>query len=269
MTTAIVFSKNRAAQLDLLLRSIETNAPDLYDTIHVIWKGDGEYAAAYRICQDEHLSVVFGREVDLRDDTLVLVRAAGEHIAFLMDDCVFYRTPDDDPVASVLEDEDVLCFSPRLGLNTTDSYPLRRRQEVPAARAAEDGIVYWGWQTADADFSYPYSLDGNVFRRDDLLPLLHDVHDWSTPNSLETSLAVMGDRLGRPLMAAHTCSSLVGVPANRVGDDSYSTNRHGELYPRDPFELNRAYLAGGRIRLDSVAPFMVNAAHVEFPLRLA
>lgn len=269
MTTAIVFSKQRAAQLDLLLRSITENAPGLFDEVFVIWKGDGEYAAAYHICFEEHGWMIDVGEVDLREQTLRFVRAAGEHVAFLMDDCVFYRPVEGEQrPEAVLEDEDVLCFSPRLGLNTTECYPLRRRQEFPAGRAAEGGVLYWGWKTADGDFGYPFSLDGHVFRRDDLLPLLRDVYDWSTPNSVEAALAHMGDRVERPLMASHTQSSLVGVPCNRVGE-SHSGNRAGETYPRDPFELNRAYLAGGRIRLDSVDPLMVNAAHVEFPLRLA
>ncbi len=218
MTTAIVFSKNRACQLDLLLRSMTKNATDVFGQVYVIWKGDGEYAAAYHICQDEHLSAVFLRESDLRDDTLSLVGSGGGHIAFLMDDCVFYREDDGPSPEGALDDEDVLCFSPRLGLNTTWVYPLDRRQEVPAARAAEDGIVYWPWLGSDGDFGYPFSLDGNIFRNDDLLPLLHDVYDWSTPNTVEAALAQMRDRLGRPLMTSHTQSSLVGVPANRVGD---------------------------------------------------
>lgn len=270
MTTALVFSKNRACQLDLLLRSITENAPDLFDTVTVVWKGDGEYRDAYDVCQGDHGRVGFFREHDLRSQTIGLTAEGSEHVAFLMDDCVFYRPIGDDPQPEVvLDDDDVLCFSPRLGLNTTECYPLRRRQELPVGRAAEDGAVYWGWEAADGDFSYPMSLDGHVFRRDDLEPLLIDVYDWSSPNSVEAALARMAGRMERPLMASHTCSSLVGVPANRVGDYSYSTNRHGETYPRDPFELNRAYLAGQRVLLGSVDPVMVDAAHVEFPLRLA
>ena len=289
MTTAICFSKQRAAQLDLLLRSIEENAPGMYDRVHVIWKGDGEYAAAYRICAGEHEWAEFVDEVDLREQTLRLVTAASDHVAFLMDDCVFYRRVSLDSAAesvsvpegweveilgaerdpaAVLEDEDVLCFSPRLGLQTTECYPLRGSQQVPAAHAAQDGVVYWAWRNAQSDFSYWASLDGHVFRKDDLLPMLHDVHDWSTPNTVEAALAQMSDRTDRPLMASHTCSSLVGVPVNRTGD-SHVTNRAGEFYPRDPAELNRAYLAGKRIALDSIDRLMVNAAHVEFPLRMA
>jgi hypothetical protein len=267
VTTAIVYSKNRAAQLDLLLRSIEENAPDLYDEVHVICKGDAEYDAAYQICALQHPEVVFHTELSLREQTLRLAEQDA-HLAFLMDDCVFYHKGEgSDPAEILREDEDVLCFSPRLGLNTTYCYPLRRGQTVEAT-PAEDGILYWDWRGAECDFSYPASLDGHVWRREDLLPLLRLVTDWSNPNTVEAELAraFQYSDLGRPLMAAHARSSLVGVPVNRTGD-THVDNRFGERYRYELDDLNSAYLGGKRLVCDLKAE-EVRAAHVEAPFRL-
>ncbi len=203
----------------------------------------------------------------MRDDTLALAESASEHVAFLMDDCVFYRPVEGDP-AEVLEDEDVLCFSPRLGLNAASCYSLRCLQARPEFLYNADGELIWDWTSgAECDWAYPASLDGHIWRRDDLLPLLRDIHDFRTPNTVEAALAERVRSVERPLMAAHWQSSLVGVPANRVGS-THGGNRAAEMYPYGPFELNNAYLAGKRIRLDSVVSRLVNAAHAEFPLRL-
>jgi hypothetical protein len=269
VTTVIVFSKNRAAQLDLLLRSLQKNATHLYDSVHVIWKGEREYAAAYRTCELQHLEFPFHAERDLRGQTLWLAQQ-DEHVAFLMDDCVFYRKVEGrDPAEILCEDEDVLCFSPRLGLNTTECYPLRCSQALPATHSAEDGVLYWEWGQAECDFSYPASLDGHVFRTVDLLPLLQDVFDWSDPNTVEAKLArdFQWNDLDRPMMAAHAQSSLVGIPVNRVGS-SHESNRFGEMHAHDVATLNHGYLGGNRLALD-IDPDAVNAAHVEFSLRFA
>jgi hypothetical protein len=269
MTTAIVCSKNRACQLDLLLRSINENAPALYGEVHVVWKGEREYAEAYRVCALQHPEADFHVELDLRGQTLYLAER-DEHLAFLMDDCVFYRPVEGrDPAEVLREDEDVLCFSPRLGLNTTECYSLRRSQALPVDAVSEDGVLYWDWQTAEADWSYPASLDGHVWRREDLLPLLRLVTDWRSPNTVEAALALdfQYSDLGRPMMAAHARSSLVGLPVNRVGS-THDSNRFGENHLIDVNTLNHGYLGGNRLRLN-IDPDFVNAAHVEFPLRFA
>ncbi len=186
-----------------------------------------------------------------------------------MDDCVFYRPLGATDPREVLEDEDVLCFSPRLGLNCVRCYSLRTSQTMPSLLYNADGEIMWDWTNgSEADWSYPASLDGHIFRVADITSLLQVVSDWRTPNTVEAALATLVGALDRPLMAAHVQSSLVGVADNRTGS-THEGNRHGETHPHDLAELNRAYLAGKRIRLDSVKSDSVNAAHIETPLLLA
>lgn len=245
---AIVFSRDRPMQLDLLLTSLERNAPGVFD-VNVLYNGIG-YEEGYAICSEEHPETTFIAEDGLTYQVRSLLRDGGL-VSFFTDDDVLYG--ETRPIE--LEDH-WICGSLRLGWNTIYCYPLRRYQVVP------EGTV-WGWEQADGDFAYPMSLDGHVFRSEDLLPLIEG-RNFSTPNHLEVMLMKGAKSIGRPMMAGYIESRLVGIPANRVQSDM--PNRNGETHPYSVQELNDLYLAGKRIDLDALDFSDIRGAHQEIPL---
>lgn len=288
--TSIIFSKNRPAQLDLLLRSMKVNAPAfLAQRLVVIVKATNEdYEKGYRLCWAENLKPLRGanntlyflwegqsREifdgvdsgpVNFHDAAAsVIENAPTDKIAFFVDDDVIYRPlPVPNPAAWLDLFPETLAFSLRLGLQTEYCYPLRSPQELSEYQRVGE-FIHWNWRDAELDFGYPGSLDGHIFRRDDLLTML-DGAQFSNPNQLEEALmrgcqARAGDQSH---LAAFTESVLVGVPANIVNDTH--PNRHAQNPTEEPSALNAMYLAGHRLALDTVVPSLVNAAHVEFPL---
>ena len=270
MTTAIIFSRNRAAQLDLLLRSLQANAPALTDDVHVVWQiNRNAYGQGYTVCEREHPAVAFQRQFALDTDTLTLIENGDETVMFLTDDSVFYQPlPDFDPADALASDDRLLCFSLRLGLNTTDCYPLRRPQASPRFERREGDWLSWRWRNADADFGYPGSLDGHVFRREDALWLIdRKPFGWMNPNELEERLVAMCPLSPREWMGCYEQSVLVGVPVNKTGV-THLANRTGETYSRTLPDLNAHYLSGQRLRLDTI-PDRVTASHAEFPLEFA
>lgn len=257
MIIAIVFSYNRACQLDLLLSSLADNAPDVFD-LHVLWRAkDSRFQSGYEICERDYPDVKFIREDGLTYQVRHLLKDA-ERVAFFTDDDVLYR-----PVSVPEIAADTICFSLRLGLNTKLCYPHARTQKVPRVSGADE--ITWSWHGADGDFSYPMSLDGHIFRADDLIPLLVGRH-FSGPNFLEETLARGARLINRPLMSAHRQSSLVGIPINRV--NTTTPNRHGELHPRSVEELNEQYLEGKRIYLRTLDVSNIVGAHQEMELTL-
>jgi len=271
VTSAVIFSKDRAAQLDLCLRSIKENAAGFVNDVVVLWKASHrDHEKGYNLCRADHPDVMFIRESDFWNDTLAIVNNGylNETAMFVMDDDVIYR-----PVVAPYP-EDVLelngraiCFSLRLGANTTECYPLRRSQGQPHitfSPVGEGQYGTWDWMASDADFGYPGSLDGHVFRTPELAMMLEGA-TFSNPNQLEEALVSSTRHMLAPTMCGYRLSHLVGIPANRVSD-THHTNRYGETNYEPETLLNRTYLDGSRITLDSVDPRKVNAAHVEFPL---
>lgn len=244
MLNLVVFSKDRAAQLDLLLRSVKRYVRRFDEaSLVVLWKAsDAGFARGYELVRRLHPDVRFVAETGFRAQTLELVDPARELTAFLVDDDVF-REPfslDAEPVRLLRAREEILAVSLRMGPQLDRCYSEDRETPPPPL----DAQRAWDWRGEAGDWGYPMSLDGNVFRTAQLLPLLHAI-DFFDPNSLEARLAERP--LAAPRMVCFERSRLLNVPANRVQDTC--PNRHGGV---DPAALNERFLGGERIAL---APF--------------
>jgi FkbM family methyltransferase len=256
----IAFSKDRPAQLELLLRSMARFAPDT-DVAVVYTASDELYDRGYAIVRDDYPSV---RWADEREDggfkaaTLKFAHAAGPRLAFLVDDIVFthplelgapgLRALDEDPA--------VLCCSLRLDSNKTYCYALDRTTPVPL----DAGSTTWEWRGQDGDWGYPMSADGHVFRSEQIVPLLERL-DYHNPNALEEQLSL--NPIDLPRMTCVNPSRLVNVPDNRVQDTA--PNRHAG---NDPRELAEAFGAGRRLDLAPFDGLVTDAVHHEMPLAL-
>lgn len=203
MIDALVFSKDRACQLDLLLRSIDRHAPDVYRSLSVLYTASSaKLMRGYAVAFAEHAHVKFVLEHDFEAQTRKWLSLANGPVSFLVDDDVFYR----------------------------DAQPPER---LP-------------WSYRGGDYDYPFSVDGNVYERDDAILALHDI-TFRNPTEMEAGAHALASRLPfRSVYNGRPC--LVGVPANRV---SVSSNMpHMDV---DQRALNDAYLAGNRLLIPSVS----------------
>lgn len=212
----LIFSKDRPAQLDLLLRSIDRHALHLYSgmTMTILVRStDPIYSAGYDLCQEKQAQF-FQEETDFEADVRDWLDRAGEIISFLVDDDVFYRDA---------------------------SEPL----ELP-------------WSYRGGDYDYPFSLDGNVYAKADIVKLLDGLH-FRNPTELEAFGHTHRKRL--PFTeVAHGEPCLVGIPANRVSVSSGMPHMGVDLEM-----LNSRYLAGERLALPEPLGHTW-AAHANLPL---
>lgn len=272
MIEAIIFSKNRAAQLDLLLRSITARAPFLFNKVSVIYTASSStFNDGYEVCRKQHPQVHLLPQGDFEEQVMLMLNLnfASNEVCFLCDDDVFTRVFSEPAPSHLLkENRDVLCVSLRLGTNTTECYPLRRAQEDPEWTLAMKDLRFWVWYMADADWGYPGSLDGHVFRRETLRAILSNT-SFANPNSLEDVLNRECHKLSRsyPRMVCYENSLITGVPVNIVNNTH--GNRNGETHPRDPEDLNNRYLNGERLSLETFSRRKVTGAHTELALEFA
>ena len=242
MLSLIAFSKDRPAQLDLLLRSVQRFANGAAGTAVIFTASDELFERAYAVVRDEHPWVTWVDEREaggFRAATLQLTAQAGERVAFLVDDIVFTHPVDPGaaPLRALDTDAGVLCCSLRLDPGKDYCYALDRPMTPP-------GTTTWAWSGLEGDWGYPMSLDGHVFRTAEILPLLERLA-FHNPNALEAALAAHPPAL--PRMTCFDVARLVNVPDNRVQDTA--PNRHAGGSAR---ALAHAFMAGRRLDL---APF--------------
>ena len=253
----VVFSKDRAMQLDACLRSIEKFS-GYEGTVVVIYKATTPaFAEGYRLLSPgSRVRLVL--ESDFRRDVIEAIDPEIPYTVFQVDDDVFFRAPLTAPVVP----PGAAAFSLRLGTNTDYCYSAGASQAFPAT-ASRGSLLAWNWMGAEGDFAYPMSLDGHFFRTSLILRMLSRL-PFTNPNRLEEALTL--ERFGvPPLMLSFSESCVVSIPVNIV--TSTHENRAGSDPALSPDALNARFLAGERIDLDAMDFSQIRGAHQEVQLR--
>jgi hypothetical protein len=182
MFDTIIFSKDRAAQLDLLLRSMKENCNlfkprVLYDTSNLMFQ------EGYSQVRKLHPDVHFIQEMRIGQDIRRLLESGkSPYVCVLTDDTVFYR----DCKLSKKTIKEVFtkkffCFSFRLGKNTIiQDYTTGKRQMklVPSTViVAEENILGWNAKRYPSfdNYGYLFGCDGCMYHKDLLLEVTQEV----------------------------------------------------------------------------------------------
>jgi SAM-dependent methyltransferase len=258
----VVFSKDRPAQLELLLRSAKRffRGWEQVNWSVIFTASSPEYDAGYERVRAEHPEF---RYVDERDDDRpfkeLTLDAVGqsELVAFIVDDNVF-KEPfelESPELAAFRADPSIACLSARMCPRMYHCYPTDEITPIPEF---ERGTV-WDWRSAEGGWGYPMSADFHIFRSAELVPLLSDV-DFFNPNSLEAAMAARP--LPAPKMICLPEAVVVNLPVNRVQDTA--VNRHAGSHAQD--ELNAEFVKGRRLALGPIAGVRNVSTHHEMEL---
>jgi len=222
-TTLIIFSRDRAMQLECLLRSITENTGSGHNQTfyNIIVQYTTQFQAGYDTLMAMHSNVLFidersgiytGIGNDFRRTFLGILRDNHESGRFclMVDDDIVFRKIDPGTIPAKFD-----IFSLRLGAR------IRKR----------------------IHFDYTGSVDGNIFRKDVLWPVFNEQFD--NPNKLEVALVKITK--GRYQMLYFAEPRLVGIPNNKVSDTSSCMDMGGDIT-----ELNRLFMEGYRIDYGSM-----------------
>jgi hypothetical protein len=241
----IVFSKDRAMQLDLFIRSFNHCVSyakgykiDVLYTYSNSKFGDG-YNRLIRNCPE---NIKFTKETDFKKNLLSLVAQDGFTV-FFVDDNIFKNPVDfyDGQMDIFINNKSILCRSLRLSRHLTYCYPAK----VPMTPPKFDMNGIFRWRYLAGDYGYPFSVDGHIFRTNDILPLIIDL-EYSNPNTLEG--AMQKYPTNRDYMICYNQSIIINNPINRV--QTVNDNIHGNISAE---YLNNCYRNGKRIKLE---PFL-------------
>ena len=182
MIDLIVFSKNRAMQLDCLLRSLDEYTDPIFrkKVIYTFTTSDKRFERGYELLKKLHPNVQFIKEENLKAN--ILSNMNSYLTCMMVDDQIMFKQC---PHIPMLKENQ--CFSLRLGGNISEPH-----------------------------ISYPMSIDGHVFRTEDIKPLIESI-SFNNPNILEKKL----QRFKKGWDILWKEQVMVSIPCNRVSDKSH------------------------------------------------
>ena len=261
MINNIIFSKNRASQLRLLLESIKINCPDTFNITVLYYSSDNFYEEGYEKLKKENIlpNVNWIKQSDFKNNVLQMLQTNSDYSCFGVDDDIFFKPFDENIIRkTMIEGQDIFTFSLRLGKNVNTCYTMKC-SNVLIPLEENNGVVKFDWTKHYADFSYPLSLDMHIFRTKEILKLTKAV-TFNNPNEYEGGLQIFNN-FPKYKMACFPHNVVVNSPANRVQDTC--PNRFGEQYGFSEKELNMKYLNNEVVDYESLDFSNIIGCHQE------
>lgn len=301
----IIFSKDRAMQVDATLRSFFTHCEDSKNAaVTVLYTcSNGQHRRQYQqLIQvwKKYPEITFYKEKQFRKDLIAIlnpysklsfkniaykllilgdpriarrlkkfiaVPSTESTVLFMVDDTIFTSEFNLAEIsAALMAHPDVLGFSLRLGKNISYSYMVRRAEAQPIFNLAATNILKFRWTDGDMDFNYPLELSSSVYRLEDVIFSLVGLY-YKNPNSLEGGMNINKIRFlsSRPKLLCYSSSVAFCNPINIVQDVSME-NRRGNRVQYSSNELAELFDQGKRINIDPFYHFVPNSCHIEMDL---
>ena len=271
MIPLLIFSKNRAMQLDLLLRSIKKNCPVFHPYI-VFKTTSDEFQRGYdKLIDRMILPATWKVETSIREDLLHFL-GGYELFGIATDDCVFYKRLDlkKEEVERYLDDE-TFCVSLRMGLNNKiQNYQTGKEQlkiehyECLNREPFEQGktigqFIKWHWKSypPHSNPGYPMGQDGHIFRSRDWLELFKSKIGFTNMRDVESGMVNHRMDIMKEYMVAPKHSVLVNIPANNMQEPIIEN----QFNSHSAEELNERYLKGEIIQLNAIEHEFIKGCH--------
>lgn len=259
-------------QLDLLLRSIYTNAQYI-DQLGVLYTySDDKFKEGYEILKKEYPEVDFILEDNFGDQVTEFVSKSHKYYTGLVDESIFFRPIEmtEDRLDWVFNDKKALSFSLRIGKNTIwqNHWYGERMPEIDILDSYKN-IFVWdaNHYTANGDLGRNLHCDGTLLDRDFYHNLLVTETAWRK-NKVRTldGIGNSGRNDTESLMAAYDHSCFVNIAVTLVHElDNgivYADN-WGKFFSYDLTDLNNKFLEGKRISLSDIPVDNVNCGRME------
>jgi hypothetical protein len=298
----LAFSRDRAMQLEYTLRSFFLHCTDAREAqLLIICEGTSDlHEKQYAQLAKEYDNVCFLKQKNFQRDVIdILLEFAADQprrarrvrlttipllsrafhnirlrdpwraVLLMVDDNVFVREFSLRQVHQCLmEQQDALGFSLRLGTNTTYCYPLYKSQVVPPFALLDGQVMKFNWaRDGDGDFGYPLEVSSSIYRVSELVPMLTSF-SFSNPNTLEGSMASRANSFRErfPYLLCFKVSVTFCNPINIVQSVAANRVRRGFEYSSE--RLAQLFEKGYRIDVESYRGFISNACHQERDLTL-
>jgi len=244
MIDCLIFSKDRACQLELLLHSIGDNFKEL-GIVSIIYKAsNNKYSGAYDILISEYPKHNWILENNLVCDMKSVVNSfTTPSSLILVDDEIVINDFD----INYLDDvsDDVHCISLRLNPNITYSHTSNVDSPRPNNFICGADLNSWDWSEADncSDWGYPSCINSHLYRTEFLKYWVNNM-SYHSVNNFEAIWNTHRHNF-RPIMCCFNESKTISI-ANNLTQTEYN-NRHNNNEEYSLENLNNKFLEGHRI----------------------
>lgn len=239
----IIFSKDRACQLESLLRSVRDHFRSAYLSITVLYKAtspafNNGYELAKKTCVCD--KVAWRPEQSFQNDVAAICGALAPEslVMFLVDDDVVFRPCMLEGVLDAFTDEYLF-----VSLRASRAYS----SDMPPEFITSEPYLEWKWNYSKrrwVTWNYPFSIDGNIFHAAHISKIVRKI-SFEAPNSFEGRMHtcrhhwwVKRIKKGLALLDAVVFNN----PLNRVQAESETWHNNVSTE-----SLNEAFLSGMRI----------------------
>jgi len=261
MINLIIFSKDRASQLELLIKSIKEYFVcwDKYRW-NVLYKASTpKFQEGYKIVHSKHPEFNYICESDFKKDFISLMDIKNQYTMFAVDDNVFKNsfTFSSKEFIEFIVRDDIMALSLRMCPDITYCYTENRPTPPPFFN---DDIYVWKWKDSGllGDWSYPFSIDCTIFKTTDIYERVLSL-PYANPNTFEGIFA--NQSWHKPNLVCFKESIILNNPVNKV--QTVNGNRYGNISAE---YINDKLLDGYVIDFNSFKGFKNSAPHQEIPL---
>ena len=187
---SVIFSKDRAMQLDGFLASYFENVKNFSEIIVLYHISSDGHKNSYNDLQKIYadLPVKFIAETDFRKNLIdVLGNYFEDRVIFYVDDMLFSQKIDYKWLSEVNPLQNIVSLSRGKDLNY--STVLAKKLEIPSFTKFSDNLYRFQWNEIKefSDWTYPIGVSGYMFSRPEILAMMKATH-FKAPNSLEHNL---------------------------------------------------------------------------------
>ena len=246
----LIYSKDRTAQLALLIKSLKKNFINLNHIFVLNDYSNERYAEAFKLILDQENVTFIKQDRDTFADTIravVSTNITTEFILPLCDDDFMPRYTDlDDILKCDLED---VCginlrYHPKMCKNyLTEAY-------YPPPEFIDWFYPCWEWNDprwAGTSWSYPYQAGCEVYKTKDFKRML-DNSTFMLPNTMEGAICSQALTWGKKYLASLWHQHIINISVNKVQTEN--GNRGGWSINYSTHDLNEMYLSGKEIDLE-------------------
>lgn len=273
----MIFSYNRAMQLDLLVSSIRKHITG-FDKIIVTFNYSTEkFHDGYKKLKEKglvdewHCDKGISHTLAFKNYLVGLIGDEYDYTCLFSDDAIVYGKVSMDDVIAQMTD-DVVSFSLRSGLNAEYSfYGGKTIIKNPWGEYEDLGeFIKWDWMEYNPKRcnGYPVGFgDGCTFKTQTIKYLLGRI-EGQTPNEIERRLNNNESRevITQKKLVAYKHSKLVSNPVNNV--NTFSPLFSGEKFSYPVEKLNDKYLEGYIVDLEAIDFSNIKSTHQELKLPL-
>jgi hypothetical protein len=251
----LIWSKDRACQLHLLLEGIQKHLPEIFDITVLMKITSEDFSRGYYKLTSQFPKIYWQTETNFHNDTIsILDDLTYNTVCLSTDDMVSFKTPPTFPCCNLSVGE---VFSFRLGFNTRIQNHINGMiQPELNGHKIRNNIVSWNALLYNPimNYGYPFSMDMHAYNKTQLVNL---IQQFNFNNSTELEGNLFRYREHCPYMYSFEHSVAVNIPLNKLSNTQYE----GEKVSYTMSELNDIYLSGRKISLEHIEAQYIIGCH--------